>query len=53
MTPKVLKQVKQTKGVVNYAVKAILQRSTSGRYTLGKIKILFGVLLLQSLMQPL
>ncbi|HWS19090.1 MAG TPA: hypothetical protein VN239_00235 [Nitrososphaera sp.] len=45
MTSKVVKQVKETKGVMNYAVRLIFQKSTSGRYLFGKIKTLLGILL--------
>lgn len=53
MSSKVLKQAKETKGVMNYAVKADFPKSTSGRYLFGKIEILLGTLLWQSPMQLL
>ena len=41
MTWKILKQIKQTEGVVNYAINANFPRSISGPFRFGKINLHF------------
>jgi hypothetical protein len=53
MTSEVLKQVKETKGVMNYAVKADFPKKHFLTLPFGKIKILLDNLLWQSPMQLL
>ena len=51
MTSKVLKQAKETKGVMNYAVRADFPKKHFWTLLFGKIKIHLGTLLWQSPMQ--